>query len=62
VEDRKVESKKIRTRVRWKLKGDMVSKEFFRAVKEKSASIAITGLHNKDGVLVKERVGLEAIC
>jgi hypothetical protein len=62
VEDRKVEGKKIRTRIRWKLKGDMVSKEFFKAIKEKSASTAITGLRNKDGVLVKDRAGLEAIC
>jgi hypothetical protein len=61
VEDRKVEGKKIRTHVRWKLKGNMVSKEFFRAVKEKFASTAITSLRNKDGVLVKDRAGLEAI-
>jgi hypothetical protein len=59
---KKIEGKKIRVRVRWRLKGDMVSKEFFQAVKERSTSTTIMSLKNKDGIEVKDRAGLEAVC
>jgi hypothetical protein len=40
----------------------MVSKEFFRAVKERATSSTITSLKNKKGIVVKEHAGMEAIC
>jgi hypothetical protein len=51
---RLLQRKCLRSRIRWRNKGDMVLKEFFNAVKEKSASSMITSLRNSARNLVKD--------
>lgn len=46
IKTRKVAGKRIRARIRWKFRGDMISSEFFKAFREKPAGSTITGLWN----------------
>jgi len=62
IETRKVAGRRIRARIRWKLRGDLVSSEFFKALREKPASSAITCLRNSQGEEVKDQDGLKQIC
>ena len=61
VETKLVAGKRVRARIRWKLKGDMVSSEFFKAVREKASVTAITSLRDSNGVLVFDSTGLGEI-
>jgi hypothetical protein len=58
---RRIASRKIRNRLRWKLKGDLVSLKFFLATKELSQTATITFLKNEAGVKVSECRGLEQL-
>jgi hypothetical protein len=62
LEERKVVGKRIRARTKWRLRGDMVSKAFFLAVKEKPAWAAITELQDANGVFHHDRPQLDRIC
>jgi len=62
VETRKVVGQRIRVRIRWKLRGDMVSAEFFKAIREKPASSAITSLRNSLGVIVDDSKEMSKVC
>ena len=53
-----IRGKHTRCRLRWMLKGDAVSKEFFQAVQEKSKSPTITSSKNPKGEEIRNRVGL----
>ena len=57
-ESRKVAGLRIRSQIRWNLKGDRVTKEFFRGIREKATSVAITRLQAPDGTIVTEQAGL----
>jgi hypothetical protein len=57
-----VAGKMIRTRIRWRLQGDMVSKAFFLVVKERPASVAITELHDANKTLHHDSHQIERIC
>jgi hypothetical protein len=57
-----VNGQRVRSRLRWNLKGDRVTKEFFRGVREKAASSVITSLHDRDGNLVTKHIGLQMVC
>lgn len=56
----KLADKKARFRIRWKHKGDQVSNEFFRAVREKSSAARITALHDANGTRVTDRAAVDA--
>jgi hypothetical protein len=45
-------------RIRWILKGDMVSKEFFNEVQEKPESTTIVFLRNPAGEEIRDKTGL----
>lgn len=47
------------SRTRWKLKGDAVTKEFFRAVREPSGTTQISTLRDHSGARVTDRTELE---
>jgi hypothetical protein len=54
IETRKLEGKRLRSRIRWKFQGDMIFAEFFKAVWEKSTSTAFTGLKDPAHNLVTD--------
>jgi len=58
VESVKVAGKHVRAKIRWKIYGDHMTSEFFKAIQEKSASSAITGLLNSQGLLIEEPDGI----
>lgn len=60
LQEHKLAGRKARSRIRWKHKGDQVSKEFFRAVRERGSSARITALHDEHGVRVTDRAAVEA--
>lgn len=62
VESKKVVGQRIKSQIRWKIRGDLVSAEFFKATREKPASSAITGLRNTQGQLIEEPNGLRQVC
>ena len=47
VKNKLMEGRKVRSRIRWKHKGDMVSAEFFKAVQDRSSSTIINCLKNE---------------
>jgi hypothetical protein len=61
LESRKVEGKRIRSRIRWNFKGDRLSTEFFKAVREKSTATALTGIKDPAGTLVADSCGLSRL-
>jgi hypothetical protein len=62
VEDKVVNGQILRSRIRWKFRGDKVSKEFFRVVREKSLSTVITCLKDSQGTKIRDRAGLGHLC
>jgi hypothetical protein len=56
---RRIAGRKARSRLRWKLKGDMISREFFLATKERPQTATIGSLRNKEGEKVSVRRRLE---
>ncbi|KAG0605467.1 hypothetical protein M758_9G061900 [Ceratodon purpureus] len=58
---RQLAGRKTRSRIRWKHRGDHVSREFFSAVKERHNTGVITALHDPQGQRVTDRQGLEDI-
>ena len=48
-ETRKAEGRRLRSRIRWREKGDSMTKEFFNAIKEKPPRSSISELLNPDG-------------
>jgi hypothetical protein len=61
-ETRKLEGIRLRSKIRWNMKGDRVTKEFFRGVKEKAASSTITSLRGLDGARITDQAGLREFC
>jgi hypothetical protein len=57
-----MEGLRLRSRIRWNLKGDWVTKEFFCGVKEKAASSTITCLRDHDGNRITEQAGMKRLC
>jgi hypothetical protein len=62
LEKQKTEGIRIRSRVKWKDKGDWGSGEFFKLVSEKSKSTLITKLRDRHGSLVTNGPDLEDTC
>jgi hypothetical protein len=60
-ETKKVAGRRLRARLRWNLRGDRVTKEFFRGVWEKSAYSIITQLRAADGRVVSDQEGLSDV-
>ena len=52
----------IRSHIKWKTKRDMVSTEFFRAIRKRISSTIIICLKNTQGVKVRDCQGLENLC
>lgn len=48
-QSRKIAGRRIRARIRWKHRGDHISKEFFAAVRERGATTSITALKDGNG-------------
>jgi hypothetical protein len=61
IESRKVEGQRLRSRIRWKFKGDMISTEFFKVVREKSTATAITGITDPSGAMVTNSSGINRL-
>lgn len=62
LEDRKLEGRRIRARLRWKDKGDAMTKEFFNAVKEKAPRAHISELTNPGGDSTTNQLEIERAC
>lgn len=58
---RKIAGKRVRTRLRWKAKGDLVSREFFLAVRDRGATAPITARRNSNGDRITDRAGMETL-
>lgn len=52
---RKAEGRQLRARLRWRMKGDSMTKEFFRAVQEKPTRSLITELRSPNGASIKQQ-------
>ena len=48
--------------MKWRFKGDMVSKEFFKAVQEQPTSTALTSFMDDTGQVIHNRPSLEQLC
>jgi hypothetical protein len=62
VEEMAVKGKRVRSKIRWMLKGDSVMKEFFKAVQEKLESATIASLRSPDGEEIYDRRGQQTLC
>lgn len=60
-ETTKLEGQKVRSRAKWRLIGDRLSSEFFKAVRETPATALITELKDAQGHVHHDREGLETI-
>ena len=58
-ETRKAEGKTLRSRLKWKSKGDTMSHKFFNVVKERSPRITITELTNPGGASLTRHKDIE---
>ena len=58
----KAEGQRIRSRVKWKDKGDGCNREFFQMVREQPKTQAIAKLKDEDGTLYSEDKELQRIC
>jgi len=58
----KLERQGVRSRAKWKLFGDHLSMDFFKAVLEAPAMAPITELKDNQGSIYHEREDLERIC
>ena len=54
IEDRKINGKRIWSRVQWKWQGDLISKEFFQAVRERPQLATITSLKDEAGYVTQD--------
>lgn len=61
IESCKVEGQCLRSRIRWKFKDDMISAEFFKAVREKSTATAITSITDSSGTMVTNSSGISRL-
>lgn len=61
-ETRRAEGKRLRSRLKWKSKGDSMSREFFNAVKEKPARSTISELTNPGGASFTSHKDIEDAC
>jgi hypothetical protein len=61
LEARKLAGKRIRSRIRWKWRGDLISKEFFQAVRERPQSANITSLKDQQGQAIQDRLGIQRL-
>jgi hypothetical protein len=50
------------SKVKWKFNRDMISSEFFQAVREKSIATSIMALKDPQGTLLSDPVGLSGLC
>ena len=53
--------KRVRSGIRWHFKGDMILKEFFKSVQEKSSATVITCLRSEEGSEVRDPAGLHRL-
>jgi hypothetical protein len=58
----KAEGQRLRSRIKWKQKGDQCSKEFFQATRERSTASHITELADKHGQVHTSQSALQYIC
>ena len=61
-EKKKSAGQRLRSRLKWKTKGDQCSHEFFQANKERSTASHITELMDADGTVHNQQQELERIC
>ena len=61
-ETRKLEGKRLRARLNWKVKGDSMTKEFFNAVKDKPPRTNITELSIPGGSSITSQADIEESC
>ena len=62
VEARKLEGQRLRSRLKWKQKGDQCTKEFFKAHKARSSASHITALEDISGQVHTNQSAIGEIC
>ena len=60
LQEQKLAGRRARSRIRWKHRGDQVSREFFWAVREQGATARITALHDANGQRLTYQAEIEA--
>ena len=61
-ESRRVEGQRLRSRLKWRDKGDSMSREFFKAVQEKSTKTSIVELRSTSGDPITQQKEIEQAC
>ncbi|KAG0573835.1 hypothetical protein KC19_VG213500 [Ceratodon purpureus] len=56
----KIAGRRVRSRIRWRAHGDLVTKEFFAAVKERPQTTPLSALKQADGSRITEVPAMEA--